>query len=150
MGEAGFSYSVHQTQSPVFDPHLEHHFAPPEGEEQGEEEDEEHFYEGGSSSDAGLHAAHFSDTEPTAASSSHEGSQQGLKLDERSGRWWQRLVRLPTLPTLYRNILKCSLAYFLGSLFTYYLPLSRFISKLTQDGPGEKYPSATGHMVATV
>jgi len=58
--------------------------------------------------------------------------------------------RLPTLPILYRNILKCSLAYFLGSLFTYYPPLSRFISELTQDGPGEKYPSAMGHMVATV
>jgi len=26
----------------------------------------------------------------------------------------------------------------------------RFISELTQDGPGEKYPSAMGHMVATV
>jgi hypothetical protein len=60
------------------------------------------------------------------------------------------LSRVPTLPTLYRNILKCSLAYFLGSLFTYYTPLSRLIVELTQDGPGEKYPSATGHMVATV
>ena len=60
------------------------------------------------------------------------------------------LSRVPTLPTLYRNILKCSLAYFLGSLFTYYTPLSRLIVELTQDGPGEKYPSAAGHMVATV
>jgi hypothetical protein len=60
------------------------------------------------------------------------------------------LARVPALPTLYRNILKCSLAYFIGSLFTYYKPLSRFIVELTQDGPGEKYPSATGHMVATV
>lgn len=60
------------------------------------------------------------------------------------------LARVPALPTLYRNILKCSLAYFIGSLFTYYTPLSRFIVELTQDGPGEKYPSATGHMVATV
>lgn len=60
------------------------------------------------------------------------------------------LGRVPVLPTLYRNILKCSLAYLIGSLFTYYTPLSRFIVELTQDGPGEKYPSATGHMVATV
>ncbi|KAF8269290.1 Fusaric acid resistance protein-like-domain-containing protein [Lactarius quietus] len=67
-----------------------------------------------------------------------------------SGAGLNLLARVPALPTLYRNILKCSIAYFVGSLFTYYAPLSRFIAELTQDGPGEKYPSATGHMVATV
>jgi hypothetical protein len=126
----------------------------------GEQDEEEE--EGRSSSDTGLLASSrssrshshvdSSDTESTSLLSPEDTDQQlrGGKGKGRSSSWWKRLSHLPTLPTLYRNILKCSLAYFLGSLFTYYAPLSRFISELTQDGPGEKYPSAMGHMVATV
>jgi hypothetical protein len=114
--------------------------------------------EGRSSLDTGLLASSHShvdssDTESTSLVSPEDTDQQGQSLRGGKGRSsprWKRLSHLPTLPTLYRNILKCSLAYFLGSLFTYYPPLSRFISELTQDGPGEKYPSAMGHMVATV
>ncbi|KAH9949028.1 Fusaric acid resistance protein-like-domain-containing protein [Amylocystis lapponica] len=58
--------------------------------------------------------------------------------------------KLPTLPTVWRNVLKCSLAYFLGSLFTFSPYLSGFISDLTNYGPGEGIPSPSGHMVATV
>jgi hypothetical protein len=105
-----------------------------------------------SSSHSHVDSSDTSDTEPTSLVSPKDTEQQGQNLRGGKGRslalWWKR--HLPTLPTLYRNILKCSLAYFLGSLFTYYAPLSRFISELTQDGPGEKYPSAMGHMVATV
>lgn len=57
---------------------------------------------------------------------------------------------LPTIPLLYRNILKCSVAYFIGSLFTFSPYLSGFISDLTGNGPGERTPSPSGHMVATV
>ena len=75
----------------------------------------------------------------------------GVGVASRAGRARRRLLsRLPTLSTLHRNILKCSLAYFLGSLFTYYSPLARFLADLAQDGPGEPYLTATGHMVATV
>lgn len=122
------------------------------------EQDEE---EGRSSLDTGLLASlhshshvDSSDTESTSLVSPEDTDLQGQGLRGGKGKgqpsWWKRLSHLPTLPSLYRNILKCSLAYFLGSLFTYYAPLSRFISELTQDGPGEKYPSAMGHMVATV
>ncbi|KAI9437537.1 Fusaric acid resistance protein-like-domain-containing protein [Lactarius indigo] len=103
--------------------------------------------DGGSSSGTGLHATHSSDTEPPSASLK-DTIREDSKPAGGAGRGL--LSRVPALPTLYRNILKCSLAYFLGSLFTYYAPLSRLIVELTQDGPGEKYPSAAGHMVATV
>ncbi|KAH8995242.1 Fusaric acid resistance protein-like-domain-containing protein [Lactarius hatsudake] len=94
-----------------------------------------------------MHMNADSDTEPPSAS-----LKDTIRDDSKpaGGAGRGLLSRVPALPTLYRNILKCSLAYFLGSLFTYYTPLSRLIVELTQDGPGEKYPSAAGHMVATV
>jgi hypothetical protein len=106
-----------------------------------------------------------SDTELTSASHKDDDVvrevQQGDDDDQqllyggggvsRAGRARRGLLsRLPTLSTLHRNILKCSIAYFLGSLFTYYSPLARFLADLAQDGPGEPYLTATGHMVATV
>ncbi|KAH9170931.1 hypothetical protein EDB89DRAFT_2071384 [Lactarius sanguifluus] len=119
-------------------------------EEEEEEEWERRRSDGGCSSSTGRHAMHMnvdSDTEPPSAS-----LKDTIRDDSKSAGGAGRglLSRVPALPTLYRNILKCSLAYFLGSLFTYYAPLSRLIVELTQDGPGEKYPSAAGHMVATV
>ncbi|KAI0250127.1 Fusaric acid resistance protein-like-domain-containing protein [Lactifluus subvellereus] len=114
-----------------------------------------HVHDTGSSSETG--ATREEDTEPTSASANNDGprgddspcddEEDG---DDGAGRERRLLSRLPTLPTLYRNILKCSIAYFLGSLFTYYPPLARFIADLAQDGPGQMFPSATGHMVATV
>ena len=62
---------------------------------------------------------------------------------------WTRLSSY-NLPPLYRNILKCSLAYFLGSLFTFSPYLSGFIADLTNYGSGERTPSPSGHMVATM
>lgn len=140
----GDTYDIRRTQSPVSDHYL------PLGVED-EERAEGNHYDGASSLERGLHPP--SDTElPSSISSSRDTDpkDQDRKLGRSRERWWRRLSHLPTLPTLYRNILKCSLAYLLGSLFTYYPPLSRFISELTQDSPGEKYPSAMGHMVATV
>ena len=138
------------THSPVSDMHHDEHFPPTVVED---EEEEERL---GSNDDddgsAGRHATHTnavdSDTEPPSASLKDTRQQDSKPTS--GGAWYSLSSRVPTLPTLYRNILKCSLAYFLGSLFTYYKPLSRFIVELTQDGPGEKYPSAAGHMVATV
>lgn len=48
------------------------------------------------------------------------------------------------LSTVYRNILKCSIAYFLASLFTFSPLLSGIISDM------DSSPSASGHMVATM
>lgn len=152
-GELGYTSSIRQTQSPTSDAHFEDYF--PLEVEEGDEEGlgGNNYHEGVSNSDAGLHPSRMrvdsADTELLSSTSSYKGSSQkdrSLSRDK-EGRW---RLHLPTLPTLYRNILKCSLAYLLGSLFTYYIPLAHFISELTQDSPGEKYPSVMGHMVATV
>lgn len=50
----------------------------------------------------------------------------------------------------HRNVLKCSIAYLIASLFTFSPYLSGFISDLTSYGPGERKPSPSGHMVATM
>ncbi|TCD61379.1 hypothetical protein EIP91_008533 [Steccherinum ochraceum] len=65
---------------------------------------------------------------------------------------WYWPSKLPTLSPLQRNILKCSIAYFIGSLFTFSPYLSGLISDLTSYGPseGDRVPSPSGHMVATV
>jgi hypothetical protein len=148
--------------TPVSDALIEDFIPSIEGGAREVREGEQDEEEGRSSLDTGLLASSShshshvgsSDTESTSLVSPEDTDQQGQSLRGGKGKgqpsWWKRLSHLPTLPSLYRNILKCSLAYFLGSLFTYYAPLSRFISELTQDGPGEKYPSAMGHMVATV
>ena len=152
-GEAGNS-PAQWTQSPVSDAHIEDFFPTVEEGDEGDERVERQSFDRRSSLDTGLLASFShvdSDTEsstPLLSPKDVDPKDHGLRRDLE--RWWKRISYLPTLPTLYRNILKCSLAYFLGSLFTYYTPLSRFISEVTQDGPGEKYPSAMGHMVATV
>lgn len=63
---------------------------------------------------------------------------------------WFPSVSLPTLTPLQRNILKCSVAYFIGSLFTFSPYLSGFLTDLTNYGSGDKSPSPVGHIVATV
>lgn len=81
--------------------------------------------------------------------SSHDASQ----LHSSSSRKWYSIQKLPTIPTLsplYRNILKCCIAYFIGSLFTFSPYLSGFIADITGDDPGDRVPSPSGHMVATM
>lgn len=55
---------------------------------------------------------------------------------------------LPTLTRLQKNILKCSVAYLIGSLFTFVPYLSGFISDIIPNGSDEG-PSPSAHMVAT-
>jgi hypothetical protein len=60
-------------------------------------------------------------------------------------------LRLPTLTTLQKNVLKCSIAYFIGSLFTFVPALSDLISDIVPiGGPNNGGPSPSGHMVATI
>ncbi|ESK83383.1 hypothetical protein Moror_15634 [Moniliophthora roreri MCA 2997] len=63
---------------------------------------------------------------------------------------WYSPRRLTQIPVLYRNILKCSIAYFIASLFTYSPYLSGFMSDLIPYGTGGGKPLPSGHMVATV
>ncbi|KAG6820973.1 hypothetical protein H0H93_008602 [Arthromyces matolae] len=68
---------------------------------------------------------------------------------------WNSLQRLPSVPILYRNVLKCAIAYFIASLFTFNPFLSNILSKITSfgdmdNGPGPREPFPSGHMVATI
>lgn len=55
--------------------------------------------------------------------------------------------QVPTIPVLWRNVLKCAVAYFLASLFTFSPYLSGFLSDISSPGGG---PSPTGHMIASM
>ena len=55
---------------------------------------------------------------------------------------------LPSFPVLYKNILKCVVAYFIASLFTFIPVLAHLTGNISANG--EKRPSPSGHMVATV
>ncbi|KXN90635.1 hypothetical protein AN958_03875 [Leucoagaricus sp. SymC.cos] len=63
---------------------------------------------------------------------------------------WLSRTNIPTFTTLHRNVLKCAIAYFVASLFTFCPALSNFIGDLTSYGPGSKGPSPSAHMVATI
>ncbi|KAF8134358.1 Fusaric acid resistance protein-like-domain-containing protein [Boletus edulis] len=58
--------------------------------------------------------------------------------------------RVPTIPLLWKNILKCSVSYFIGSLFTFHPSLSRFFGDLTSYGSGGGGPHPSAHMIATI
>lgn len=64
-------------------------------------------------------------------------------------RFW---YRIPELSPVHRNILKCSIAYFVASLFTFSPYLSGLMAQLTNYGSegGKVRPSPSGHMVATM
>ena len=63
-------------------------------------------------------------------------------------RWYSKW-KPPSLTPLQRNILKCAVAYFVGSLFTFNQTLSNVITSVISTGD-ESAPSQSGHMVATV
>lgn len=101
----------------------------------------------------------FADTPPEHEEQEESGgdgppfvSANGVSPSSRS--LWQYLAALnpkfPTLSPIQRNIIKCSVAYFIASLFTFSPYFSGFIADLTNYGRGESYPAPSGHMVATV
>lgn len=78
-------------------------------------------------------------------------TQDDLCDDEAPRIRWACPPRVPAIPLLWKNMLKCSVAYFIGSLFTFHPELSRFFGDLTssyQSGAGGPYPSA--HLIATM
>ncbi|KAI0929858.1 hypothetical protein AcV5_006710 [Taiwanofungus camphoratus] len=124
MHVSGLHESV---QSPVSDPRLSDPFGSP-------------AVDGGLSSDEASSQSETSGSDDDDAPS----------LSPKQQRPWRSIIKLPTWPPLYRNILKCSVAYFIASLFTFSPYLSGFIADLTNYGAGESTPSPSGHMVATV
>lgn len=78
-----------------------------------------------------------------------ESSSSSLPLNEtmqKKSPWIS--MRMPNVPILYKNILKCSIAYLIGSLFTFVPVLAHFVGGISSEG--DKRPSPSGHMVATV
>lgn len=69
-------------------------------------------------------------------------------LSPQKRRWYSKW-NPPSLTPLQRNILKCAVAYFIGSLFTFNSTLSGLITSVISTGD-ETAPSQSGHMVATV
>lgn len=87
------------------------------------------------------------DSESDSEDSSRSSAPTSPSQPQKRPRYWK--WKLPSLTLLQRNILKCAVAYFLGSLFTFNLTLSSLITSIisTED---EGAPSKSGHMVATV
>lgn len=101
---------------------------------------------------------------PSFSQSSHSDSSDSSDSDEEASeepsprpstavnpmkrKWF--FLGLPTLTVLQRNVLKCSLAYFFASLFTFVPYLSSFIADISSFGHGHGRPSPSAHMVATV
>ena len=66
---------------------------------------------------------------------------------------WKRIQsKVPAIPIAYRNMLKCSIAYLIASLFTFEPHLATLFSGLVSYGnKGEaRLPLPSGHMVATM
>jgi len=113
-------------QSPAEEENGFHSFASqPPSDESSDEED----------SHSEVHSDASSQSSYTSAATTHVKS-----------RW----PAIPAIPLLYRNILKCAIAYFIASLFTYSPYLSQFIRDLVPYGLGGNKPLPSGHMVATV
>jgi len=86
------------------------------------------------------------DSESDSEDTSHPATPVAAPPQKR--RWYSKW-KLPSLTPLQRNILKCAVAYFLGSLFTFNLTLSSLITSVVSTDD-ERSPSKSGHMVATV
>ncbi|KAG2365373.1 hypothetical protein BDR07DRAFT_1398873 [Suillus spraguei] len=59
-------------------------------------------------------------------------------------------LQVPTIPVLWKNVLKCAVAYLFASLFTFSPYLSGFFSDVSTPGAGNGLPSSTGHMIASI
>jgi hypothetical protein len=96
----------------------------------------------------------YSEQESTAdEEGSSEGSEEPATTTARVSRtaitrWIPS--RVPTIPLLWKNMFKCSVAYFIGSLFTFHPPLSRFFGDLTSYGSGAGGPYPSAHLIATM
>jgi hypothetical protein len=76
-------------------------------------------------------------------------SSTPISIPSQQKRRWYSKWNPPPLTPLQRNILKCAVAYFIGSLFTFNSTLSGLITSVISTGD-ESAPSQSGHMVATV
>ncbi|KAG0696971.1 Fusaric acid resistance protein-like-domain-containing protein [Suillus ampliporus] len=59
-------------------------------------------------------------------------------------------LQVPTIPVVWRNVLKCAVTYFLASLFTFSPHLSGIFSDISTPGVEDGRPSPTSHMIASI
>ncbi|KAF8507480.1 Fusaric acid resistance protein-like-domain-containing protein [Hysterangium stoloniferum] len=87
---------------------------------------------------------HESDDPESSPNSELSASSSSIKHQPQS--FWQ----IPEPSRLQKNVLKCSLAYLLASLFTFIPYLSGFLADVPSRGKWGGGPSPSGHMVATI
>ncbi|CEL60767.1 hypothetical protein RSOLAG1IB_04006 [Rhizoctonia solani AG-1 IB] len=88
------------------------------------------------------------DTYDLSSDSDHEDDDSDSTNSQTSALVSPRLW-LPTLSPLQKKVLKCSIAYTIGCLFTFVPALSNVLTDIIPLGT-QQGPSPTGHMVATV
>ena len=101
-----------------------------------------------SRSPSGSESSHSDSSDSDEGTSEEISPRPSTTVNPTRRKWLS--FRLPTLTALQRNVLKCSLAYFLASLFTLVPYLASFISDISSFGHGHGKPSPSAHMIATV
>ncbi|KAG5735641.1 hypothetical protein E4T56_gene6971 [Termitomyces sp. T112] len=108
----------------------------------------------GASSSGGSAIPTNDDDYDSSDSESDEEIEQSLSSEQFPIPWYS-LQRVPSVPVLYRNVLKCAIAYFIASLFTFNPFLANLLSSITSygdldHGSRSREPFPSGHMVATI
>ncbi|KAJ7590150.1 Fusaric acid resistance protein-like-domain-containing protein [Mycena floridula] len=96
--------------------------------------------------------AEAEDSETDLNSDSDSSASSGDETPSNRPKWFQiQRLRVEEVPLLYRNILKCAIAYFIASLFTYSPYLSGLLGDLVSYGRNDpSKPSPSTHIVATI
>ena len=89
------------------------------------------------------------DEEGSASEGSEETAATATRVSDAPITRWIP-YRLPTIPLLWKNMLKCSVAYFIASLFTFHPQLSRLFGDLTSYGSSDGGPYPSAHLIATM
>ncbi|KAL5631313.1 hypothetical protein ACGC1H_006986 [Rhizoctonia solani] len=89
------------------------------------------------------------DSYDSSDDSDHDGDDDDDSTDTQLPAPITSRFQLPTLSPLQKKVLKCSIAYTIGCLFTFVPALSNVLTDIIPLG-SKQGPSPTGHMVATV
>ncbi|KIJ60068.1 hypothetical protein HYDPIDRAFT_99557 [Hydnomerulius pinastri MD-312] len=93
---------------------------------------------------------HPSQTDEDSEADSEETATTATRVSRATNLPRRFSLRIPTIPVLWKNILKCSVAYFLASLFTFQPYLSQYFGDLVSYGSGAGGPAPSAHMIATI
>ncbi|KAG2122275.1 Fusaric acid resistance protein-like-domain-containing protein [Suillus cothurnatus] len=93
---------------------------------------------------------HHNHTESEDESQTSSDGSSAASVPTSPSRHWFPPLQVPTIPVLWKNVLKCAVAYLIASLFTFSPYLSGFFSDVSTPGAGNGLPSPTGHMIASI